>query len=204
MGVGLDGALEAARRGEPAGVSVLWRELNPLLERYLGALVGQAAQDVASETWLQAARDMRSYRGDADGFRVWLFRIARNRAIDELRREGRRHEEPLAAREDFGDAAPDAATVAEERSGTARAMALLARLPRDQAEAVLLRSVAGLDAKACGEILGKRPGAVRVAAMRGLRGLAAILEQEQQDPATSQAREIVPTRSCGAVSEVPE
>lgn len=204
MAAELDAALEAAHRGEAAGVTVLWRELNPLLERYLGALVGQAAQDVASETWLQAARDVRTYRGDAEGFRVWLFRIARNRAIDELRREGRRREEPLAARDDFGGVAPDAATVAEERSGTARAMALLARLPRDQAEAVLLRSVAGLDAKACAAILGKRPGAVRVAAMRGLRGLAAILEQEQQEPETSQAKEIVRAPSRDAVSEVRE
>lgn len=203
MGVGLDAALEAARRGEAAGVTALWRALNPPLERYLGALVGQAAQDVASETWLQAARDVPGYRGDAEGFRVWLFRIARNRAIDELRRESRRREDPLADQGDVGGAAPDAAAVAEERWATERAMALLARLPREQAEAVLLRSVAGLDAKACGAILGKRPGAVRIAAMRGLRGLAAILEAEQ-GPETAPSSGAVRAPSRGAVSEVRE
>jgi RNA polymerase sigma-70 factor (ECF subfamily) len=181
----LDAALDAARRGAADGVAVLWRELNPPLERYLGALVGQSAQDIASETWLQAARDLRTFRGDAAGFRVWLFRIGRNRAIDEQRRVGRQREDLLAEPGEFAGAAPDAAAVAEERWGTERAMALLARLPREQAEAVLLRSVAGLDAKECGRILGKRPGAVRVAAMRGLRGLAVMLEAEPAQEASS-------------------
>ncbi|HWG27980.1 RNA polymerase sigma factor [Actinospica sp.] len=186
MGAEFDAALEAARGGAAEGVAVLWRALNPALERYLAALVGQAAQDIASETWLQAARDLPSFRGDAAGFRVWLFRIGRNRAIDEQRRAGRRREELLAEPGEFAGAAPDAAAVAEERWGTDRALALLARLPREQAEAVLLRSVAGLDANECGRILGKRPGAVRVAAMRGLRGLAAMLEDAailEEEPA---------------------
>ena len=60
---------------------------------------------------------------------------------------------------------------------TAAALALIATLPRDQAEAVLLRAVVGLDATAAGKVLGKRAGAVRVAAHRGLRTLARLLEQ---------------------------
>lgn len=181
MGADLDPALDAARRGEEWGVARLWSELNPPLERYLRALVGQAAQDVASETWLQAARDLPGFRGDAAGVRVWLFRMARNRAVDELRRVGRRREELVAEPLDAGGAtAPDAAELAEERLGTARALALVAALPQDQAEAVLLRVVAGLDAKQCGQILDKRAGAVRVAAMRGLRNLAAAIEPEAE------------------------
>jgi RNA polymerase sigma-70 factor (ECF subfamily) len=183
LGSELDPALEAARRGEEWAVARLWRELNPPLERYLYALVGQAAQDVASETWLQAARDLPGFRGDAAGMRVWLFRMARNRAVDELRRAARRHEDLVAEpAEPHGAAAPDAAAQAEERSATRRMLALVAGLPPDQAEAVLLRVVAGLDAKQCGQILGKRPGAVRVAAMRGLRNLAAVLGAEDETP----------------------
>ena len=41
------------------------------------------------------------------------------------------------------------------------ALAHLSRLPRDQAEVILLRVVVGLDADSVGEILGKRPGTVR-------------------------------------------
>jgi RNA polymerase sigma-70 factor, ECF subfamily len=59
---------------------------------------------------------------------------------------------------------------------TDTAFALIARLPRDQAEAVLLRVVMGLDAQAAGRVLGKRAGAVRSASYRGLRKLATFLE----------------------------
>ncbi|MGH6657849.1 MAG: RNA polymerase sigma factor, partial [Actinocrinis sp.] len=89
-----DHVLDAARRGDESGMADLWRALNPLILRYLRVVVGEAAEDVASETWLQAAREIRAFRGDATGFRVWLFRVARNRAFEELRRRGRRREDP--------------------------------------------------------------------------------------------------------------
>ena len=51
------GALERARRGDEQAFAVLYRALHPPLQRYLRSLVGDDAEDVASETWLQAARD---------------------------------------------------------------------------------------------------------------------------------------------------
>jgi RNA polymerase sigma-70 factor (ECF subfamily) len=69
--------------------------------------------------------------------------------------------------------APDAAALVVERAGTAWALGLVATLPAHQAEAVMLRVVAGLDVAQAAQVLGKRPGAVRVATMRGLQRLAA-------------------------------
>jgi RNA polymerase sigma-70 factor, ECF subfamily len=57
-----------------------------------------------------------------------------------------------------------------EGSGTAWALAMIAALPRDLAEAVMLRAVAGLSVADTAEVLGKRPGAVRIATMRGCAG----------------------------------
>ena len=178
---GLDDALDAARRGEERGIAELWTALNPLILRYLRVLVSQAAEDVASETWLQAARDVRGFRGDAAGFRVWLFRVARNRALDELRRSGRRLEDPVGLPGDSPGAprvrpAPDdTAAEAVERMSTERALQLIAQLPKNQAEAVMLRVIIGLDGKQSADVLGKRSGAVRIAAMRGLRSLSVYL-----------------------------
>jgi RNA polymerase sigma-70 factor (ECF subfamily) len=136
-------------------------------------VVGDAAEDVASETWLQAARDLRRFRGDLVGFRVWLFRIGRHRGIDDRRRVRRRTEEPIdPATQEHVATVRDAALDAIDQLGTAWALEVVASLPPDQAEAVMLRVVAGLDVKQTAEVLGKRPGAVRVAAMRGLRRLA--------------------------------
>ena len=51
-------ALQAAVGGDDAGFAVLWRTLQPAVLRYLRVVCGDAAEDVASETWLQAARDL--------------------------------------------------------------------------------------------------------------------------------------------------
>lgn len=168
----LSTALKAAVAGDETGFAALWRHLNPAVLRYLRVVCGDAADDVASETWLQAARDLHRFEGDPAGFRGWLFRVARHRALDALRHAGRRREDP-AETPDAGAAAPDAAAEALDRAGTGWALSVVATLPRDQAEAVMLRVVAGLDVAATARVLGKRPGAVRVATMRGLRKLAA-------------------------------
>ena len=67
----------------------------------------------------------------------------------------------------------------ESRLALDAALAHLSRLPRDQAEVILLRVVVGLDADSVGEILGKRPGTVRVLQHRGLERLAAVLADER-------------------------
>ncbi|WP_239091200.1 RNA polymerase sigma factor [Asanoa iriomotensis] len=170
--------MHAALAGDEEAFRALYREVHPGLLRYLRVLVGADADDVASETWLQVCRDLTSFRGDLAGFRAWCVTVGRHRALDHLRRTRRRpetvaaeaHLAALAGTADTADAAADAI-------GTERALALIATLPRDQAEAVLLRVVVGLDAESAGKVLGKRAGAVRTAAYRGLRRLAETLEQ---------------------------
>jgi RNA polymerase sigma-70 factor (ECF subfamily) len=169
----LTGALTAALDGDEAGFTALWAALQPALLRYLRVVVGEAAEDVASETWLQAARDLVRFRGDLAGFRVWLFRIARHRAIDDRRRARRLSEDPYdQVTQERLATSPDAEIEAIDRLSTKWALEIIASLPRDQAEAVMLRVVAGLDVAQTAQVLGKRPGAVRIAAMRGLRRLA--------------------------------
>jgi RNA polymerase sigma-70 factor (ECF subfamily) len=166
-----------AQRGDDEAFRALYRSVQPTLLRYLRALVGDDAEDVTSEAWLQIVRDLGSFRGDFDAFRGWAATIGRNRALDHLRRQRRR---PVAGApvEQLVDlpAADDTATGALDTLSTDAAIALIARLPRDQAEAVLLRVVMGLDAESAARVLGKRAGAVRTAAYRGLRRLAEILD----------------------------
>lgn len=177
----LDRALAGVREGDEQSFVLLYRHLQPMLLRYTAALVGAEAEDVMAEAWLQVARDVRRFEGDLDGFRGWVATIARHRALDHLRARSRR---PvvlddlvcLAER----PAADDTAAAAMERLGTARAVALVAALPREQAEAVLLRAVVGLDVATTAAVLGKRPTAVRVAAHRGLKRLALRLSDQTQ------------------------
>jgi RNA polymerase sigma-70 factor (ECF subfamily) len=63
-----------------------------------------------------------------------------------------------------------------ENLATAAALAAVAQLPPLQGEVILLRVLAGLDTDAVARIVDRSPGAVRVAAHRGLRRLAEILD----------------------------
>jgi RNA polymerase sigma-70 factor (ECF subfamily) len=172
-------AIALAHRGDEQAFRVLYRAVQPRLLRYLRVLVGQDAEDVASEAWLQIARDLPSFRGDADGFRAWAATIARRRALDHLRKASRR---PVGAvHADWLPEQPareDTAAAAIEMMSTDVALALIASLPPDQAEAVVLGVVVGMDAKSAGAILGKRPGAVRTAVYRGLRALAKRVDKQ--------------------------
>ena len=56
---------------------------------------------------------------------------------------------------------------------------MLATLPVDQAEVIALRVIAGLETERVAEIVGKRPGAVRVLQHRGLRRWTDVLERER-------------------------
>jgi RNA polymerase sigma-70 factor (ECF subfamily) len=174
-------ALAGALDGDEAAFVVLYRDLHPRILRYAATLVGPDAEDVASEAWLQVARDLRGFVGDLDGFRGWVATITRNRAFDHLRAASRR---PVVL-DDLVDqlerpGADDTAMAALERLHTAQAVALVATLPREQAEAVMLRAVVGLDAVTAARVLGKRPTAVRVACHRGLRRLASQLATRPQ------------------------
>ena len=166
-------ALARARAGDEAAFGVVYREVQPMLLGYVRGLVGDDADDVASDAWHDIVRDLADFRGDGAAFRGWAATIARHRALDHLRRAGSR---PRTTALDTTAAepapAPDSAGVALENLSTAGALAMIAALPRDQAEAVLLRVVLGLSGPAAAKVLGKRPGAVRTAAYRGLRRLA--------------------------------
>ncbi len=167
----LGGALARARSGDEAGFLELWHELQPRLLRYLRVLACDSADDVASETWLQVVRDLPRFSGGDEDFRRWLFTIGRHRAIDDARARKRRPTIPIP--ESVAALADD--ELVEDQVlhalSVKRAIALLAALPADQAEAVALRVLAGLDTSAVAGILGKSPGAVRVALHRGLRAL---------------------------------
>ncbi|MFF3490950.1 RNA polymerase sigma factor [Streptomyces sp. NPDC002795] len=193
----LTAAVLEARDGSETAFRTVYRTVHPRLLGYIRTLVGDPdAEDVASEAWLQISRDLDRFEGDADRFRGWAARIARNRALDHIRMRGRRPATGGDETELTGKAADsDTADEAMEALATGDTMALISKLPQDQAEAVVLRVVVGLDAKSAAQTLGKRPGAVRTAAHRGLKRLAELLGADGPTEAGNAADslEAVPT-----------
>ena len=184
----LGAAVARAQQGDEAAFAVAYRFVQPGLLGYLRGLVGDDAEDVASDAWLEIARDLGRFRGDGAGFRGWTATIARHRALDHLRRQRVRPRSSALEQDVLELPGPQSThDQALETISTEHALELVRGLPRDQAEAVLLRVVVGLDGPAAARVLGKRPGAVRTAAYRGLKRLAGQLGAESvtdEDPRT--------------------
>ncbi|HVB42882.1 MAG TPA: sigma-70 family RNA polymerase sigma factor [Streptosporangiaceae bacterium] len=168
--------LAAAQSGDEMAFARLWRDGNPVLLRYLRVIAPYAVEDLAAETWLQVVRGIARFEGDESAWRAWLFTTARRRAVDEARRRARR---PTAVLDDMPPARlpaeGDIADLVIEGFSTRAALELLHSLPSGQAEVIALRVIAGLDTETVARMLDSTPGAVRVAAHRGLRRLAQIL-----------------------------
>ncbi|MGW5931532.1 RNA polymerase sigma factor [Streptomyces anulatus] len=188
----LGAAVDRAQQGDDEGFAIAYRLVQPGLIGYVRGLVGDDAEDVASEAWLEIARDLSRFRGDGAGFRGWTATIARHRALDHLRRQKRRPRTSLLEQDMLElPGGHDTAAAVLEQLSTERALELIGSLPRDQAEAVLLRVVVGLDGPASARVLGKRPGAVRTAAHRGLKRLAGQLTRAGARGATPGAQRML-------------
>ncbi|MEC3998212.1 RNA polymerase sigma factor [Actinacidiphila sp. DG2A-62] len=177
----LGDAVARAQAGDHGAFGRVYRDVHPMLLGYLRGLIGDEADDIASETWHDIVRDLGRFRGDGLSFRSWAATIARHRALDHVRRVSVR---PRTTELDERVAEPvsgwDSEGLALENLSTERALALIAELPQDQAEAVLLRVVLGLNGPMAAEVLGKRPGAVRTAAHRGLKRLSERLSGAEE------------------------
>lgn len=172
--------LAAARTGADWGLASLYRDLQPRLLRYFQAHEPRAAEDLASEVWLGVAEGLGRFSGGEEQFRRWIFTIARRRLVDLRRTSARRNTVTLAP--DELPAYGPVGDVEDEAIGTLGTVAVLERiaaLPPEQADVLLLRVVAELPIGEVAQILGKRPGAVRVLQHRALRRLAVQLSRQE-------------------------
>ena len=165
---------QAAAGDEPAFLR-MYREVHPMLVTYLQALVGAGAEHVTSHAWHDVVHNLHRFRGDGEAFRGWIAEIARRRALEHL---------PSGGGIPHGAIGDEVATgtvdqeirKAEGPISTAQALVLIAQLPQEEAEAVLLRVVFRLGTETAAQVLGLRPGAVRTSARRGLERLSERLD----------------------------
>lgn len=127
------------------------------------------AEDVAQETFLTAHRKARSFRGEGS-VRSWLFRIAIHRALDELRRRGRKSEVELT---DAGGPLHEPHQGLEAGWNLDRALAVLTPEHRT---ALILREVEGLSYREIAEALGWPVGTVATRIHRARTELKELLQ----------------------------
>jgi RNA polymerase sigma-70 factor, ECF subfamily len=174
--------LARAQRGDEAAFARLWLDVNPALVRYLRVVSGEVDEDVAAEAWVTVVRGLARFRGDETAWRGWVFTTARRRAVDEGRRRARRRavlaSESAGPSEPVGRTAPDAGPGSSGESGHRGGVGSgdQARPVAGRGHCLACHRWSGRESVA--RIVGRRPGAVRVAAHRGLRRLAQIMANE--------------------------
>jgi RNA polymerase sigma-70 factor (ECF subfamily) len=167
-----EAVLAAAQRGEEPAVAVLFRDLQPKLQRYLEARESRAADDLAGEVWLAVAQGIHRFEGGEEEFRAWAFSIARRRIADYRRTAVRRATEPHPIADlDAADPRDPESVVLADLSAASAAAFVVDQLPEDQAEVVLLRVVGGLTVDQVAAMLDIRPGTIRVMQHRALQRL---------------------------------
>lgn len=165
--------LDAARAGEEWAAAVLFDALQPSLMRYLRWAEPGAADDLAGETWLAVAERIQDFTGDEPALRAWVFSVARRRLADHRRRAARRRTQSVAPQDlnEVPGGEDPADLVLEVLSAQQAIDHLVATLSPGQAEVLVLRVVARLSVEDVAQMLGKRPGTVRVIEHRALRRL---------------------------------
>lgn len=161
----------AAQRGDEVAFGELYRRFARMVHGLLLArLAPEDAKDVAQEVFLQAFRRLAALR-EAAAFGGWIATLARNAAVDHLRKPQRRFE-----RETLSEEMP--AMERTDHAGDAlRILAVIRSLPEAYSETLLLRLVEGMTGAEIAATTGLTPDSVRVNLSRGMKKLRARLAE---------------------------
>lgn len=166
--------VDAACQGDTKAFDAMYRELRPLVARYLRAQEPAAANGLLGDTRWTVSRRMTQFRGGAGDFRAFVFSVAHH-LVEERRRQRWEHDTAgTGRRRDQGTDASTSAALDPDRA-LAR---LVAPLTAGQADVVLLSVVGALPVDQIARIVRRSPLSVRAVQHRALRRLA-------RDPSTA-------------------
>jgi RNA polymerase sigma-70 factor, ECF subfamily len=147
----------------------------------------EVAEEVTQETFLRVWRSAHTFQGNPSGFRSWLFRIARNLSLDQLRRQAARPRTVTITPEPTDDHAPldtladetcDVAAQATARCLRDQMRRALLTLPPEQRHVLELAYFGGLTHREIAAQTGEPLGTIKTRLRLGLRKLAVIARQE--------------------------
>ncbi|MCB1724758.1 MAG: sigma-70 family RNA polymerase sigma factor [Gammaproteobacteria bacterium] len=143
------------RDGDAAAFDTLYRRHRGPVFRYVKRLAaaGMDAEALFQDAWMRVIQARTQWRR-GESFRPWLYRIAHNRVVDELRRHGHVAVDDEHDPDAVPSATPDQVLVQWWRDCVERLMQLLGRLPETQRSAFLLREEAGLSLEQIGQVTG--------------------------------------------------
>lgn len=163
--------LAAAKCGAEWAWAVLYRDLAGPVTGYFTARGATDPEDLASEVFLQAARDVNSFEGDESAFRSWVFVIAHRRLVDSWRASGRRPPQISLADTVVEPTGGNVEEEALENLAAGEILSCFERLTEDQRAVIALRVIGNLSLEETARVLGRRVGAIKALQRRGIMTL---------------------------------
>jgi RNA polymerase sigma-70 factor (ECF subfamily) len=168
----------AAQAGDREAMHGLYVSFAPGLRAYLARIVGRHdAEDVTQQVFAKLMGELPSYRAGEAPFSAWLMRVARNLAVDHLRRSRLVPCAEVRGRETLADDSG--------RECTASLREALSGLPPAQREVLLLHHLVGLSAGEIADSLGRSVHSVHCLHNRGRSAARTALDRLGAGPATS-------------------
>lgn len=170
--------LAGAQNSSGWAFEALFAWLGAPIAAYMRARRVEDPDDLANEVFLRAFRNIRTFRGDADRFRSWMFTIAHNAARDDRRRARRRPSTTHLEVEGATRTTPDIADDVLDRLARERVERLIDALVPDQRDVFLLRVLGDLSISQTAAVLDKSYEAVKALQRRGVAALLRLQESE--------------------------
>lgn len=178
----LEELLNNAKAGDGKAFTLIWQNLNPRLSKYVASQSYGANVDsegITSETWISVAKDISKFKGDFNQFKGWIYKIARNRIVDAVRKQNRQVKSGGDITEfEFEDSKSKIDSLIESDESVKEIVSAINRLPKAQAEVIMLRIVADMEVADVSKILDKSENTIRVLSHRGLETLRGQLRRE--------------------------
>jgi RNA polymerase sigma factor (sigma-70 family) len=166
------------RSGSEEAFGVIHDRYRQRLFAYARQMLGgsrQDAEDVMQDVFLRAYAALRADSRPV-ALRAWLYRVAHNRCIDQLRRGG---PAPVEVAEDSSPDLRDPLAEAEQREELRRLLEDVRRLPVHQRSALVMRELDGLSYAELADALGVSVAAVKSLLVRARIGLAEAVEARE-------------------------
>src|SRR5688572_32774824 len=157
----LDRLVAEARDGDPEAFAAIFDRFHEPVYRFIVSRIHRPtdAEDLTQLVFVKALEALPRYESRGVPFGGWLFRLARNTVIDDVRTRHDHADLDAAAGHAGPDAGPDEVTVARQELD--EVAVALSSLTDEQRDAIALRFFAGLSAREAAAVMGKQEGTVR-------------------------------------------
>jgi RNA polymerase sigma-70 factor (ECF subfamily) len=187
--------VQRAQNSDKVAFEALYNQRITAVSRYIGAILKDVdtAEDVASQTFLLAWKNLPTLR-NTDQFDAWLFRIAHNQSMNEIKKR-----RPATALDDAPElidnnrfSSPTEAL--DGKYDRSRVRTAMLHLSRDHREVLALRFLRELPHAEIAQQLGKSEEAIRSLQHRALKRLRQVLESQEDSPQNLDAAPITANR----------